>query len=761
MADGEIIIDASINTESFKKELAELIKSTEQDVKRLRSDLNRAKLDAGLVFQPFTMQRAPENIKGIARELENMQRLLSSLRNKYDSLTPKIDVGPVKELSSTIRTIPTRNLELISERMREINRSTKEVNNTFMQMPNINNSFQKSVNEVTNAFSRLSDRIFRIVRNAILFNVLSRSLRTLTIEIGFLINRDSQLSRSLALLKANLINAFTPIVRIVLPWIRAFVSGLVWLSQQLVRFINSLTGSNIEIAKTSEQAKKINDNFYALTHNVKSSSDGLGKTSKNAKNLGNSLPKANKELNKLLASFDKLEVIDFGDKGFADNFKSEEFKDSLNDMKAAIQDTPFNSIAGKEVEMPKIGFEVDPGSQEAVNKFAGWSKNIISWLKKNKWAVDLLIASFAGLFAFFKVKKFAKILGLSFGNPTLLIIGAIIAAIALLILNWDKVLKFMDQKREWLGGQSILDILKDIWKFILIVKDGIVELIKTLVNGSVKIYKAIEKTFVFATDSVKKIWTSFADISKFLGNDIKKGFNDLYNNIKGIGKNFSEVWNNSRNSAKNFAEESIKRINSVKDKANEISKGFINSWRQARDITVNWLNNIWKEISSWFRTLWVEGKKWINDGMGRWWDVISNWFKDLWKGLADWFKKAFGNILNAMENIKRGSIPRIDEGDFNGKIPRLAQGAVLRGGDPFLAYLNDQPRGQTNIEAPLNTIVDAFRQAVGTNNSNQNIVITATGDMAQFIRMLNLKIVDEQSRVGTSMITTTIGGQFQ
>ena len=42
------------------------------------------------------------------------------------------------------------------------------------------------------------------------------------------------------------------------------------------------------------------------------------------------------------------------------------------------------------------------------------------------------------------------------------------------------------------------------------------------------------------------------------------------------------------------------------------------------------------------------------------------------------------------------------------QIPKLAKGAVIKGGNPFMAILGDQPRGITNIEAPLNTI----RQAV-------------------------------------------------
>lgn len=50
--------------------------------------------------------------------------------------------------------------------------------------------------------------------------------------------------------------------------------------------------------------------------------------------------------------------------------------------------------------------------------------------------------------------------------------------------------------------------------------------------------------------------------------------------------------------------------------------------------------------------------------------------------------------------------------DFANKydIPRLASGAVIRGGNPFAAILGDQPRGQVNIEAPLDTIRQAVRE---------------------------------------------------
>lgn len=75
-------------------------------------------------------------------------------------------------------------------------------------------------------------------------------------------------------------------------------------------------------------------------------------------------------------------------------------------------------------------------------------------------------------------------------------------------------------------------------------------------------------------------------------------------------------------------------------------------------------------------------------------------------------------------------------------VPKLATGAVIPGGKPFMAMLGDQKAGQTNIEAPLDTIVDAVKLAIG----EPKFTIEATGSMSQFIRMLNLKIKQEQNR---------------
>lgn len=56
------------------------------------------------------------------------------------------------------------------------------------------------------------------------------------------------------------------------------------------------------------------------------------------------------------------------------------------------------------------------------------------------------------------------------------------------------------------------------------------------------------------------------------------------------------------------------------------------------------------------------------------------------------------------------------------EVPMLAQGAVIPPNREFMAVLGDQKSG-TNIEAPLETIVQAFRQALGERGGSQRTII--------------------------------------
>ena len=122
----------------------------------------------------------------------------------------------------------------------------------------------------------------------------------------------------------------------------------------------------------------------------------------------------------------------------------------------------------------------------------------------------------------------------------------------------------------------------------------------------------------------------------------------------------------------------------------------------------------------------------------------AKWWKDLGKaclnGLIIGFEAGINGIIKAFESMINwivGGLNKIafDIPDWLGggsfginlprasfgkvKIPRLAQGAVIPPNREFLAVLGDQKHGK-NIEAPLDTIVEAFNIALSRNASNSS-----------------------------------------
>ncbi len=130
----------------------------------------------------------------------------------------------------------------------------------------------------------------------------------------------------------------------------------------------------------------------------------------------------------------------------------------------------------------------------------------------------------------------------------------------------------------------------------------------------------------------------------------------------------------------------------------------------------------------------------------------GNW-KKAWEGISDIFKGIYNGMITMIEGFVNGAISGINSiiralnsikfsiPDWipiiggkswsanistmdNVKIPRLATGAVIPPNNPFLAMLGDQKRG-TNIEAPLDTIVQAVKQALAEDGggSEKEIII--------------------------------------
>jgi len=86
------------------------------------------------------------------------------------------------------------------------------------------------------------------------------------------------------------------------------------------------------------------------------------------------------------------------------------------------------------------------------------------------------------------------------------------------------------------------------------------------------------------------------------------------------------------------------------------------------------------------------------------------------------------------------------------QIPRLASGTVIPPNREFLAVLGDQTRG-TNIEAPLDTIIEAIRSAFQNTPQGQgNITVVLELDRREFGRAVVNAGDAENRRLGTKLI---------
>lgn len=154
----------------------------------------------------------------------------------------------------------------------------------------------------------------------------------------------------------------------------------------------------------------------------------------------------------------------------------------------------------------------------------------------------------------------------------------------------------------------------------------------------------------------------------------------------------------------------------------------------------------------------------------------AEWWKNLAikaaNGLIGGFENAINKIIESFENMINLIITGLNKLSFENpitgervginldkislkrvSIPRLAKGAVIPANREFLAVLGDQKQG-VNIEAPLDTIVEAFNIALSKNggaNGNNTIVLEVDG--REFGRAVIEQGNKENRRIGTRLVT--------
>ena len=189
--------------------------------------------------------------------------------------------------------------------------------------------------------------------------------------------------------------------------------------------------------------------------------------------------------------------------------------------------------------------------------------------------------------------------------------------------------------------------------------------------------------------------------------------------------------------------------------------GFVQTWK-------NKISEWWTdEVTPWFTVeKWKELGEHIKDGLVDGFNGAINGIRGIINKILDGFQGLVNGAIDMLNSLISGwnkvadvisglpsisSIKHIDLSKY--KLPMLAQGAVIPPNRQFLAILGDQKHG-TNIEAPLQTIVDAFNIALAQNGNvgGGNIEVVLEIDGREFGRAVVEQGIRENRRIGTRLV---------
>lgn len=191
-----------------------------------------------------------------------------------------------------------------------------------------------------------------------------------------------------------------------------------------------------------------------------------------------------------------------------------------------------------------------------------------------------------------------------------------------------------------------------------------------------------------------------------------------------------------------ITKEEERKKKGVEDNTTQIVEEYHEQEKAGAELT-GALTGQWKQQSASIKDnseIMTDATKKSNDSMTDSWENLMSSIKSSVNSILGFVEKLVNGVIDAFNDMgdKLGTytidvpdwIPKIGGKHFELglprldriSIPRLAQGAVIPPNKQFLAMLGDQTSG-TNIETPLNTMIDAFNQALAMNGGSQKIIL--------------------------------------
>lgn len=755
MADGKIVVQAEVDAKKAQRELDKLtarIDKLETDLKKssgeqsgIKAQLDAAKESAKQAETALKSLRAESErlrqvtsgeasaspdayISAYSRQsevaaqikeqealLKEQDKIVESLDGKYAKITDK-----VMEQTSALDAAKTRAGEL-----------TREITNAS----GASERMELATKNVSDSMNKFSKRVSGLFKSVLVFSLITRALQSLRTWLGKTIMQNEEARAAVARLKAAFLTLAQPILQVVIPVFVKLVDILTQVVTAIAKFFGMLSGKSWASQKAAAQ--------------------GLSDEEKALKGVGAAADDARKSM----AGFDEINQITSnqasgggGGAGgaastdIAPDFSSLDMaEDKLHDILGLVGAIAAGLLAWKIASLFTNDLSKIWGIALAV---AGAFALVYFWL--DAWNNGIDLQNFLGMLA--GLAALAAGLAIAFG-PIAAGIALVVGGLAMLVVgikdvieNGFNLVNTLTIIAGLLAAGIGISLLTGSWIPLLIAGfaaalvalvsftghgEELIQGLKKIIDGFGKFFKGVfTGDLKLAAEGAKQIWAG-----------LKQTWNAIVNSIKDAWSAFI-TWLQGKNPALAAIFETIGKLFSDQYNAwKKILSGlitfltgvFTGDWKKAWNGVLDILKGVWNLIVG-----TVEGAiNFIIDGI----NLLISALNKIHFEVPDWVPlvggKSFGINITPVSRVS---------------LPRLASGAVIPPNREFMAVLGDQKSG-TNIETPLATMVQAFKQAINETGGmgGRQITVVMQLDHRELGRAVYNLNNEETQRVGVKL----------
>ena len=751
MADGRIVVQAEVDAKNAQKELdkltakidkmeAELKKSTGEQ-SGLKSQLDAAKESA---------KQAENALKSLRSESERLRQITSgevaaspeAYITAYGRQTEvaaqiKDQEAILKEQDKIVESLDGKYAKITDKMIAQTSaldaakQKAGELTEQITSASGATERMEAAAKKVSDSMNTFSKRVSGLFKRVLVFSLITRALQSLRTWLGKTIMQNEEARAAVARLKAAFLTLAQPILQVVIPVFVKLVNILTQVVTAIAKFFGMLSGKSWSAQKSAAQG--LNEEQKAL--------EGVGSAAEDA--------------SKSMASFDEINQLTDntasgagGGGGAASTEIAPDFsnldmaEDKLHDILGLVGAIAAGLLAWKIASLFTNDLSKIWGIALAV---AGAFALVYFWL--DAWNNGIDLQNFLGMLA--GLAALAVGLAIAFG-PIAAGIALVVGGLAMLVVgikdvieNGFNLVNTLTIIAGLLAAGIGISLLTGSWIPLLIAGflaalvalvsftghgEELIQGLKNIIDGFGKFFKGVfTGDMKLAVEGIKQIWEGMKQTWNAIVNSIKDAWNMFITWLQSKSPLLASIFQTYGK----FVSDVCKNIKDILKGVIDFIVGvFTGDWTKAWEGVTEIFNGIWNNIVA----IIEAAINFIIDGI----NLLISALNTIHFEIPDWVPLIGGKSFGI-------SIPLVSQV----ALPRLAEGAVIPPNREFMAVLGDQRSG-TNIETPLETMVQAFKQAMNESGGrSQTIILQLNG--REFARAVYKANNEETQRVGVRL----------